>query len=149
MDLGYSGLTPMLLTQCVHCVHQKPGRQQQKELKTGTEIHTHTHTHTHTEGQKELKYKNWYFSEVVVWLIICGDSPEGGRESIWDRIYVSLPCKKGIRPVKKLSGGLLVWLSVWSKVQTCIWPSWCHCHSLSLASVKSRLVYLSGTGSPG
>ena len=29
---------------------------------------------------------------------------------------------------------------VWSKWQTCIWPSWCHCHSLSLASVKSRLV---------
>jgi len=25
-------------------------------------------------------------------------------------------------------------------VQTCIWPSWCHCHSLSLAPVKSRLV---------
>jgi len=34
----------------------------------------------------------------------------------------------------------LVWLSVWNEVQTCIWPSWCHCHSLSLASVKSRLV---------
>ena len=40
------------------------------------------------------------------------------------------------------SGGVLAWLSVWSKVQTCIWPSWCHCHSLSLASVKSRLVLL-------
>ena len=25
-------------------------------------------------------------------------------------------------------------------MQICIWPSWCHCHSLSLASVKSRLV---------
>jgi len=25
-------------------------------------------------------------------------------------------------------------------VQTCIWPSWRHCHSLSLALVKSRLV---------
>ena len=25
-------------------------------------------------------------------------------------------------------------------MQTCIWPSGCHCHSLSLASVKSRLV---------
>jgi len=36
--------------------------------------------------------------------------------------------------------GLLAWLSVWSEVQTCIWPNWCHCHSLSLASVKSRLV---------
>ena len=35
---------------------------------------------------------------------------------------------------------MLSWLSVWSEVQTCIQPSWCHCHSLSLASVKSRLV---------
>ena len=34
---------------------------------------------------------------------------------------------------------MLAWLSVWSEMQTCIWPSWCHCHSLSLASVKSRL----------
>ena len=41
---------------------------------------------------------------------------------------------------KKLSGGVLASLSVWSKVQTCIWPSWCHCHSLSLASGKCRLV---------
>jgi len=31
-------------------------------------------------------------------------------------------------------------LSAWSEVQTCICPSWCHCHSLSLASVKYRLV---------
>jgi len=48
--------------------------------------------------------------------------------------------RKGIRPVKKLSGGVLAWLSVWCEVQTCIQPTWCHCHSLSLASVKSRLV---------
>jgi len=48
--------------------------------------------------------------------------------------------RKSIRPVKKLSGGVLAWLSVWSEVQTCIWPSWCYCHSLSLVSVKSRLV---------
>ena len=49
--------------------------------------------------------------------------------------------RKGIRPV-------------WSKVQTCIWPSWCHCHSQSLASVKSRVVLLvflvpADLGSPG
>jgi len=48
--------------------------------------------------------------------------------------------QEGHLACKKLSGGLLAWLSVWSKVQTCIWPSWCHCHSLSLASIKSRLV---------
>ena len=47
--------------------------------------------------------------------------------------------RKGIQSVKKLSVWLLAWLSVWSEVQTCIWPSWFHCHSLSLASVKSRL----------
>ena len=40
----------------------------------------------------------------------------------------------------ELSSGVLAWLSAWSEVQTCICPSWCHCRSLSLASVKSRLV---------
>ena len=40
---------------------------------------------------------------------------------------------------KKLSGGVLAWLSVWSEVQTCLWPSWCHCHSLSLASCFSKI----------
>ena len=50
-----------------------------------------------------------------------------------------LGSRKGIRPVKN-SAGVLAWLSVWSEVQSCVWPSWCHCHSLALASVKSRLV---------
>ena len=66
--------------------------------------------------------------------------------------HIWAPLTAGILPDEKnwqpflveeiviLSGGVLAWLSVWSKVQTCIWPSWCHCHSLSLASVKSRLV---------
>jgi len=46
--------------------------------------------------------------------------------------------RKGIWPVKNLSSAVLAWLSVWSEVQTCIWPSWYHCCSLS--PVKSRLV---------
>ena len=54
--------------------------------------------------------------------------------------------RKGIWPVKNLSGGVLAWLSVWSELQTCICPSWCHCHSLSLASYW---FYLSGAGYPG
>ena len=48
--------------------------------------------------------------------------------------------QEGHPACKNLSGGVLAWLSVWSEVQTCIWPSWRHCHSLFLASVKSRLV---------
>ena len=49
--------------------------------------------------------------------------------------------QEGHPACKKLSGGVLAWLSAWSEVQTCTWPSWCHCHSLSRASVESRLVY--------
>ena len=48
--------------------------------------------------------------------------------------------QEGHPACKKQSGGVLAWLSVWSEVQTCTWPSWCHCHSLFLAPVKSRLV---------
>jgi len=48
--------------------------------------------------------------------------------------------QEGHLACKKVSGGMLAWLSVWGKVQICIWPSCCHCHSLSLASVKSRLI---------
>jgi len=63
------------------------------------------------------------------------------------RPYMSTPAlmllvgrQEGHPACKKLSGGVLAWLSLWSKMQTCIWPSWCHCHSLPLDSVKSRLV---------
>ena len=31
--------------------------------------------------------------------------------------------QEGHPACKKQSGGVLVWLSVWRKVQTCIWPS--------------------------
>jgi len=48
--------------------------------------------------------------------------------------------QEGHPACKKLSGWVLVWLSASSEVQTYIWPSSCHCHSVSLASVKSRLV---------
>jgi len=48
--------------------------------------------------------------------------------------------QEGHPACKKLTGGVLAWLSVWSDVQTCIQPSSCQFHSLSLASVKTRLV---------
>ena len=49
--------------------------------------------------------------------------------------------QEGHPACKILSCVVLAWLSAWSEVQTCIWPSWYQCHSLSLASVKSRLVF--------
>jgi len=46
-------------------------------------------------------------------------------------------------------------LSVWSDVQTCIWPSWCHCHPLSFScfskSTQIGFTFLvpAHLGSPG
>jgi len=36
--------------------------------------------------------------------------------------------QEGHPACKKLSDGVLAWLSVWSEVQICISPSWCHSH---------------------
>jgi len=45
--------------------------------------------------------------------------------------------RKGIRLVKRLSDGVLVWLSVWSKLQMiCIRSSWCHCHPIISCFIK-------------
>ena len=61
--------------------------------------------------------------------------------------------QEGHPSCRKLSGGVLAWLSVWSEVQTCVWSSWCQCHSLSLASVKSNIGFTfpvpAHPGSPG
>ena len=57
--------------------------------------------------------------------------------------------RKGIQSVKNWAVGY--WRG-WSEVQTSIWPSGCHCHSLSLASVKSRFFTFlipAHPGSPG
>jgi len=54
---------------------------------------------------------------------------------------------------KKLSGGVLAWLSVWSEVQTCTRPSWFHCHSLSSCFSKIQIgctfLVPANLGSPG
>ena len=65
--------------------------------------------------------------------------------------------QEGHPACKKLSGGMQAWLCVWVKVQICIWPSWCHCHSLSLVPVNPDWFHLPGVtfvvspdpGSPG
>ena len=63
-----------------------------------------------------------------------------GSSSAFNALMLLVGRQEGHPVCKKLSGGVLARLSVWSEMHTCIWPSWCHCHSLSLAPVKSRLV---------
>jgi len=83
----------------------------------------------------------WYRGTVFSWTRCRYDSWVVGPSVLW-RCW--LGSRKGIRPVKQLSGGVLAWLSVWGEVQICIWPSWCHCHSLSLAAVNPDWFYFPG-----
>ena len=68
------------------------------------------------------------------------NSTPASSQSAFSALMLLVGRQEGHLACKKLSCGVLALLSVWSEVQTCIWPSWCHCHSLSLASLKSRLV---------
>ena len=60
--------------------------------------------------------------------------------------------QEGHPACKKLIGGVLARLSVWSEMHTCIWPSWCHCNSLSCFSkIQIGFTFLvrAHPGSPG
>ena len=83
---------------------------------------------TGTLSQKILSV-GWSFLFIVVPIYIA-----------FSALILLVGWQEGHLACKKLSGGVLEWLSVWSELQTCIWPRWCHCHSLSLASVKSRFI---------
>ena len=67
-------------------------------------------------------------------------SPAVSTSLAFSALTLLVGWQEGHPACKKLSSEVLAWLSVWSEVQTCKWPSWCHCHLLSLAPVKSRLV---------
>jgi len=43
-------------------------------------------------------------------------------EIVFSALTLFVGWQEGRPACKKQSGGLLAWLSVWSKVQTCIWP---------------------------
>ena len=46
-----------------------------------------------------------------------------GSTDAYSALTLLVGQQEGYLACKKLSGGVLVWLSVWSEVQTCIWPS--------------------------
>jgi len=64
--------------------------------------------------------------------------------ALWVRAFNALTLlvgwQEGHLACKKTEWWGAVVVSVWSEVQTCIWSSCCHSYSLSLSSVKARLV---------
>ena len=73
---------------------------------------------------------------VKIWCRFCFDSPNSIA-------FNAVTLLVGRQEEQKLSGEVLVWLSIWSEMQiVCIWSSWCHCirkPPSSLVSFKSRL----------
>ena len=57
--------------------------------------------------------------------------------------------QEGHPACKKLSDEVLVWLSVWSEVQTCTCPADATATHYLLLQLNPDWFYLSGTGSPG
>jgi len=45
------------------------------------------------------------------------------RRKTFSALTMLVGRQEGHPACKKLNGGVLAWLSVWSEVQTCIWPS--------------------------
>ena len=47
----------------------------------------------------------------------------GSLGSAFSALTLLVGRQEGHLACKKLSGGVLAWLSAWSEVQTCVWPS--------------------------
>jgi len=101
-----------------------------------------------SSSRRKLLDWQMYCRACLKWFIhqhLCRSSESCGR---WNCLHVHLMLlvgwQEGHPACKKLSGGILALLCVWVKVQICIWPSWCHCHSLSLAPVNPDWFYLPG-----
>jgi len=125
--------------------------------------------HTLKSGPGSVVWTEW--ATVVVRLVRCRqlDQPPANRlpQNISGKkqnillIYLFKHCsfsaltllvgwQEGHPVCKRLSSGVLAWLSGWSEVQTCVWPSGFYCHSTVSCSSKIQIwFYLSGIGSPG
>jgi len=70
----------------------------------------------HTRSQKEPKTVGTTLSESSLILSTFA-------ANLFSALTLLVGRQEGHPACKKLSGGVLAWLSVWSEVQTCIWPS--------------------------
>ena len=64
-----------------------------------------------------------HMSRLLVTVLIHAAGGSRAAGNIFSALTLLVGQQEGHPACKKLSGGVLAWLSVWSKVQTCIWPS--------------------------
>jgi len=62
-----------------------------------------------------MYYRVFYVQHILCFLFVADDALSA--------LTLLVGQQEGHPACKKLSGGVLAWLSVWSEVQTCTWPS--------------------------
>ena len=63
------------------------------------------------------------FSFAFNFFTLLVEHPAAFSDCAFSALTLLVGRQEGHPACKKLSGGVLAWLSVWSEVQTCIWPS--------------------------
>ena len=63
------------------------------------------------------------FIEAIFKNFICQIPVDCQIRHAFSALMLLVGWQEGHPACKNLTGGVLAWLSVWSKVQTCIWPS--------------------------
>ena len=71
------------------------------------------------------------------------------REIAFSVLTLLVGRQEGHLASKKLSGGVLAWLSVWSEVQTCIWPLLLTVSCFSKIQIGFTFLVPAHPGSPG
>jgi len=117
-------------------------------------VQLYRHDSTHKYGQTWAKILTT-LSHIFYWRRL----PEGiltfhpnvtGLQSTSVLWHCWLGGRKGIPPVKNLSGGVVAWLSVWSEVQMIwMWSSWCHYHPIISCTSNIQNGYLLVPAYPG
>jgi len=72
--------------------------------------------------QKMLEFSSTVLSTLSLYFILFAVNSHTNNYA-FSALTLLIGRQEGHPACKKLSGGVLAWLSVWSEVQTCIWPS--------------------------
>jgi len=144
----------LLYTSHYNCETKILSRLHHNHLRMHARPHAHTHTHTqpfygsldfvHDNLGEPVSEKNIHPLTVIMIInhllsafSIYYDTRDPPYSICAWQSFSTIPRQVFFGLPLSLSGGVLAWLSVWGEVQIFIWPSWCHCHSLSLAPVNS------------
>jgi len=80
--------------------------------------------HPGSPGKRAVKQVCVNVCVFLPWALRAGDIDRLLHDfSAFSVLTLLVGWQEGQPACKKLSGRVLAWLSVWSKVQTCIWPS--------------------------